>query len=191
MVKKKKVLLGVTGSIAAFKSAALTSRLVKKGCQVKVVMTEEATHFVTPLTFQTLSGNPVYLKMFGENITPGNLITPEIEHISLAEWPDIILVCPATANIISKVACGLADDLLSTTILTTRKPVVFVPAMNAGMWQNPILRKRVQELEDLGYKFIGPVKGRLACRKEGVGRMVEVETVVKELTRTFCHPERM
>jgi len=181
MGKKKKVLLGVTGSIAAFKAAALTSRLVQEGCPVKVVMTEEAARFVTPLTFQTLSGNPVHLKMFGENITPGNLITPEIEHISLAEWPDIVLVCPATANIISRVACGLADDLLSATILATRKPVAFVPAMNAGMWQNPILQKRVKELKDLGYKFIGPTKGRLACRKEGVGRMVEVEVIVAEL----------
>ena len=146
------MLLGVTGSIAAFKAAALTSALVKGGSQVKVVMTKEAACFVTPLTFQTLSGNPVYQEMFNPPENPVGQTSPdpakpgpwrEIEHISLAEWPDIILVCPATANIISKVAAGLADDLLSAVILTTRKPVVFVPAMNSGMWQNKILQKKV------------------------------------------------
>jgi len=164
--------LGVTGSIAAFKAAALTSALVKEGNRVKVVMTKEAACFVTPLTFQTLSGNPVYQEMFNP---PEN---PEIEHISLAEWPDVILVCPATANIISKVASGLADDLLSAVILTTRKPVVFVPAMNSGMWQNKILQKKMAELKAAGYRFIGPAKGRLACGKEGEGRMVEVQEVM-------------
>src|SRR5450759_1540705 len=137
MDKGKKVLLGVTGSIAAFKAAALTSALVKEGNQVKVIMTKEAAYFVTPLTFQTLSGNSVYQEMFNPTENP------EIEHISLAEWPDVILVCPATANIISKVAAGLADDLLSAIILTTRKPVIFVPAMNSGMRQNKILQKKV------------------------------------------------
>ena len=176
MAKRKKVLLGVTGSIAAFKAAALTSALVKEGSQVKVVMAKEAACFVTPLTFQTLSGNPVYQEMFHP---PEN---PEIEHISLAIWPDIILVCPATANIISKVAAGLADDLLSAIILTTRKPVYFVPAMNSGMWQNKILQKKVAELKTAGCRFIGPAKGHLACGKEGEGRMVEVEEVIVEIT---------
>jgi len=175
MAKGKKVLLGVTGSIAAFKAAALTSALVKEGNKVKVVMTKEAAYFVTPLTFQTLSGNPVYQEMFNP---PEN---PEIEHISLAEWPDIILVCPATANIISKVAAGLADDLLSAIILTTRKPVIFVPAMNSGMWQNKILQKKVTELKAAGYRFIGPAKGRLACGEEGEGRMVEVKELMEEI----------
>ena len=175
--------MGVTGSIAAFKAAALTSALVKEGNRVKVVMTKEAACFVTPLTFQTLSGNPVYQEMFNPPENPVGQTSPrrEIEHISLAEWPDIILVCPATANIISKVAAGLADDLLSTVILTTRKPVVFVPAMNSGMWQNKILQKKVVELKTAGYRFIGPAKGRLACGKEGEGRMVEVEEVMEEI----------
>lgn len=167
--------MGVTGSIAAFKAAALTSALIKKGFQVKVVMTKEAAYFVTPLTFQTLSGNPVYQEMFNAQ---GNL---EIEHISLAEWPDLILVCPATANILSKTAAGLADDLLSSIILTTCKPVIFVPAMNTGMWQNKILQKKVAELKAAGYRFVGPDKGRLACGKEGEGRMVEVEKVMEEI----------
>jgi len=175
MDKKKKVLLGVTGSIAAFKAAALTSALVKKGNQVKVVMTKEAAYFVTPLTFRTLSGNTVYQEMFGP------LENSEIEHVSLADWPDIILVCPATANIISKVAAGLADDLLSAVILAARKPVIFVPAMNAGMWQNKILQKRVAELKAAGYRFIGPAKGHLACGKEGEGRMVEVEEIMEKI----------
>ena len=167
--------MGVTGSIAAFKSAALTSALVKEGNQVKVVMTKEAAYFVTPLTFQTLSGNPVYQEMFNSPESP------EIKHISLADWPDIILICPATANVISRVAAGLADDLLSAVILTTRKPVIFVPAMNSGMWQNKILQKKVAELKAAGYRFIGPGKGRLACGKEGEGRMVEVEEVMEKI----------
>ena len=177
MRKERKVLLGVTGSIAAFKAAVLTSRLVKEGVRVKVVMTKEATCFVTPLTFQVLSGNKVYQDMFA------GWDSPEIEHISLSEWADLILVCPATANILSKTANGLADDLLSATILAARKPVIFVPAMNAGMWQNPILQKKVKELKSLGYRFIGPTKGRLACGKEGEGRMVEVETVIAALAK--------
>ena len=176
MTKGKKVLLGVTGSIAAFKAAALTSALVKEGNQVKVVMTGEAACFVTPLTFQTLSGNPVYQEMFNPPESPN------IKHISLAEWPDIILVCPATANIISKAAAGLADDLLSAIILTTRKSIIFVPAMNSGMWQNKILQKKVAELKTAGYRFIGPAKGRLACGKEGEGRMVETEKVIEGIT---------
>jgi len=190
--------LGVTGSIAAFKAAALTSALVKKGNQVKVVMTKEAACFVTPLTFQTLSGNPVYQEMFNPPENPVGQISlasaklgsrrvgqtrlwREIEHISLAEWPDIILVCPATANIISRVAAGLADDLLSAIILTTRKPVYFAPAMNAGMWQNKILQKKVAELKSAGYRFIGPAIGGLACGEEGEGRMVEVEEIMAEI----------
>ncbi|MBU2495220.1 MAG: hypothetical protein KJ935_01780 [Candidatus Omnitrophica bacterium] len=183
MAKGRKVLLGVTGSIAAFKAAALTSALVKEGNQVKVVMTREAAYFVTPLTFQTLSGNPVYQEMFNPPENPVGQTRPwrEIEHISMAEWPDVILVCPATANIISRVAAGLADDLLSAIILTTRKPVIFVPAMNSGMWQNKILQKNVAELKATGYQFIGPAKGRLACGEEGEGRMVEVEEVMEKI----------
>ena len=179
--------MGVTGSIAAFKAAALTSALVKEGNQVKVVMTKEAAYFVTPLTFQTLSGNPVYREMFNSPENPINQTSPsgqEMEHISLAEWPDIILVCPATAHIISRVAAGLADDLLSAIILTTRKPVIFVPAMNSGMWQNKILQKKTAELKRAGYRFIGPAKGRLACGKEGEGRMVEVEKILAHLRTT-------
>jgi len=186
--------LGVTGSIAAFKAAALTSALVKEGNQVKVVMTREAAYFVTPLTFQTLPGNSVYQEMFNPLENPvgqTRLSRPrrvrlrsrrEIDHISMADWSDIILVCPATANIISRVAAGLADNLLSAIILTTRKPVIFVPAMNSGMWQNKILQKKVAELKATGYRFIGPAIGGLACGEEGEGRMVEVEEVMAEIT---------
>ncbi len=176
-MKGKKVLLGVTGSIAAFKAATLTSQLVKEGVEVKVVMTREAASFITPLTFQTLSGNRVYQEMFE---LPEGL---GIEHVALAEWPDLVLVCPATANIISKVASGIADNLLSAVILATQKKVIFVPAMNAGMWHNPILQRNILRLKRLGYGFIGPVKGRLACGKEGTGRMVEPDKVIRLLRK--------
>lgn len=174
MAEAKKILLGVTGGIAAYKAAALTSALVKAGVAVRVIMTAAATRFVGPLTFQALSGGPVYRDMFA---TPGAGAW-EIEHIALARWPDLVLVCPATADIIARAAAARADDLLAAVLLATARPVYFVPAMNAGMWCNRLLRARVAELEAAGCRFIGPARGRLACGEEGAGRMVEVEEVL-------------
>lgn len=170
----KKILLGVTGGIAAFKAAALVSALVKSGVPVRVVMTQAATRFVTPLTFQSLSGGPVYRDMF-RAVESGAW---EMEHIELARWPDLVLVCPATADIIARCAAARADDLLAAVLLATERPVVFVPAMNSGMWRNRILQEKVTALKAAGHRFLGPASGRLACGDEGEGRMVEVEEVL-------------
>ena len=174
MAERRRILLGVTGSIAAFKAAALVSELVRRGVEVKVVMTEAAVNFVGPLTFRSLSGNPVYRDMFAEQAAdawdPG--------HLSLARWADLVLVCPATAGVIARVAAALADDLLSAIILATGRPVIFVPAMNTGMWRNPLLQRRVTELKAAGYRILGPASGRLACGDEGEGRMVEVAEII-------------
>ncbi len=165
MLKDKKILLGITGGIAAYKAAELTRLLIKQGAAVKVVMTEHATEFITPLTMQTLSGNPVYKDMF-------TLIEwSEIGHISLADYPDLIVIAPATANIIAKVAAGLADDLLSTTVMASRAPVLFCPAMNTMMFTNPIVQNNIEKLTEHGYRFLEPSSGQLACKVEGQGRL--------------------
>ncbi len=175
----KKILLGVTGSIAAFKAAELTSALVQKGCRVRVVMTRAAGYFISPLTLQTLSGHRVYRKMFAVR-TAGD---EELEHVALAGWPDVVLVCPATADIIARVAAARADDLLAAIILATNRPVVMVPAMNQGMWENPRLQRKVAELAADGVRFVGPGKGRLACGREGTGRMAEVPAILEYLAQ--------
>lgn len=176
----KNILLGVTGGIAAYKSAELTRELVRLGKAVKVIMTKNAQQFVTPLTFQTLSGNSVYLEMFHVHGRG------EIDHISLATWGEMVIVAPATANIIGKVAAGLADDLLSTTIMATKAPVLFVPAMNEAMWDNTILRRNIQMLKEVGYYFLDPDYGGLACMAQGRGRMPEVATIVEEMETILC-----
>lgn len=161
----KTIILGVSGGIAAYKAVELLRLLVKAGAEVHVVMTRNAGEFVAPLTFQTLSGNPVHSELF-------NLIQErEIGHIGLADRADLILVAPATANLIGKVANGLADDLLSTTIMATKAPVLFVPAMNVNMWENPIYQANQQRLVDYGYHFMAPVRGELACGWEGQGKL--------------------
>lgn len=169
---KKNVVLGVTGSIAAYKAAELTSMLVKREYEVYVVMTQAATKFVTPLTFQTLSRHRVYVDMFE---TPQNW---EIGHVSLAQRADVVLVAPATANFIAKLAAGLADDLLSATILATRAPVIIAPAMNVGMYENPIFQRAVTFLKKEGYYFVEPDEGRLACGASGKGRLAGLEKIV-------------
>lgn len=174
MGEAPKILLGVTGSIAAFKAAALASALVRRGASLRVVMTDAAARFVGPLTFQALSGHPVYRDMFDG--TPGSRW--DMAHLSLAEWPDLILVCPASADIIARVAGARADDLLSAVILATSRPLVFAPAMNPGMWRNTILREKVASLEKHGARFIGPAEGRVACGDSGAGRMVEPEEIL-------------
>ena len=165
MLKGKCIILGVTGGIAAYKTAELLRLLVKAGAEIHVVMTRSAQEFVTPLTFQTLSGNPVHTELFSL------LQEQEIGHISLADRADLVLVAPATANVIGKVANGIADDLLTTTIMATRAKVLFAPAMNSNMWGNPVYRENHIKLENLGYHFIEPVYGDLACGWQGQGKL--------------------
>ncbi len=177
---KKRVLIVVTGGIAAYKCADVVRRLKKAGKDVRVVMTAAATSFVGPLTFHTLSGNAVGLDMF-EDRRP---LDP-IGHISFATWGELVVVCPATANFLAKMAHGLADDLASATVLASRAPVIACPAMNDGMWDNPATRANVELLQSRGVTMVGPVSGALACDTEGVGRMAERENIVKEILKAL------
>ena len=171
MLQGKCIVLGVTGGIAAYKAAELLRLLVKAGADVHVIMTRSAQEFITPLTLQTLSGNPVHTELF-------NLIQEqEIGHIALADRADLLLVAPATANLIGKVANGIADDLLTTTIMATRAKVLFAPAMNSNMWQNPIYRTNQTTLEALGYHFLEPSHGDLACGWQGPGKLPDPEVI--------------
>ena len=180
MLNDKNIVLGVTGGIAVYKAVEIVSRLRKMCANVDVIMTKSAAEFVTPLTFQSLSQNYVTLDMFEEPKTW------DIEHISLAQKADLFLIAPATANIIGKVANGIADDMLSTTIMATKAKVVFAPAMNTNMYTNPILQENIEKLKGLGYEFIKPGRGRLACGDYGEGKMEEpiniVEYIVNSLT---------
>jgi len=175
----KNILVGVTGGIAAFKAASIVSLLKKKGYNVKVVMTENATNIIGPLTLETLSKNRVYVDMWDKN--PHY----EVEHISLADWADIILIAPATYNIIGKVANGIADDMLSTILsaVSLRKPVFFALAMNVNMYENPILNENIDKLKTYGYRFIDTNEGLLACNYEAKGRMKEPEEIVDIIER--------
>ena len=167
MYRGKRILLGVSGGIAAYKAVELLRLLIKAGAEVDVVMTSNAREFVGPLTFQTLSGNPVHSELF-------NLIQEqEIGHIALADRVALCIVAPATANVIGKVANGLADDLLTTTLMATRAPVLFVPAMNVNMWENPLYRENQARLEQHGYHFMTPAVGDLACGWQGQGKLPE------------------
>ncbi len=168
----KKVVLGVTGGIAAYKSAEVVSRLRHNGAEVHVIMTRNATEFVSPLTFQTLSANPVITDTFK---------TPEawnVEHVALAKLADIFVIAPATANILAKMACGIADDMLSTTVLATKAPILVAPAMNTGMWTAEATRNNAEILRKRGVHFAGPESGMLACGDEGAGRMSEPDDIV-------------
>ena len=175
----KNILVGVTGGIAAFKSASIVSLLKKKGYNVKVVMTENATNIIGPLTLETLSKNRVYIDMWDKN--PHY----EVEHISLADWADIVLIAPATYNIIAKVANGIADDMLSTILsaVSLRKPIFFALAMNVNMYENPILNENISKLKSYGYRFIDTNEGLLACNYEAKGRMKEPEEIVDIIER--------
>lgn len=175
----KNILLGVTGGIAAFKSASIVSLLKKKGYDVKVVMTKNATNIIGPLTLETLSKNRIYVDMWDTN--PHY----EVEHISLADWADIVLIAPATYNIIGKVANGIADDMLTTIIsaVSIRKPVFFALAMNVNMYENPILKANIDKLKSYGYRFIEVEEGLLACNYVAKGRMTEPEDIVAEIER--------
>ncbi|MGE7589654.1 bifunctional phosphopantothenoylcysteine decarboxylase/phosphopantothenate--cysteine ligase CoaBC [Peribacillus sp. NPDC101480] len=177
MLIDKKVLLCVTGGIAVYKAAALTSKLTQEGAHVKVIMSESAREFVTPLTFQALSRNDVYTDTFDEKDSS------VIAHIDLADWADIILLAPATANVIGKVANGIADDMITTTLLATEAPVWVAPAMNVHMYAHPAVQKNMETLRSFGYQFIEPGEGYLACGYVGKGRLEEPETIVEHLNR--------
>ena len=171
MLKNKTVVLGVTGGIAVYKALDLISRLRKRDITVHVIMTKSATQFVSPLSFQSLSQNMVISDMFAEPKAW------EIQHISLAQKADLLAVVPATANIIGKIANGIADDMLSTTIMATNAPVVFAPAMNCNMYNNSIVQENITKLKKHGYDFIEPVKGRLACGDEGIGKLADTSLI--------------
>lgn len=184
IMNNKKVLLGVSGGIAVYKALDVISRLKKKGIEVKVIMTKSATEFVTPLSFQSLSENPVVIDMFDEPKAW------EIQHISLAKWADLVVVVPATANIIGKVANGIADDILSTTIMATKAEVIFCPAMNTNMYENKIVRKNMATLKDLGYGFINPASGRLACGDIGRGKLENTEIIAEKIIKKLSSKSR-
>lgn len=170
---KKSVVLGVCGGIAAYKALDVVSRLVKQNIEVDVIMTNSATKFVTPLSFQSLSANEVVVDMFNE---PKYW---EIQHISLAKKADLMVIVPATANVIGKVANGIADDMLSTTIMATKAPVIFAPAMNTNMYENPIVQNNIEKLKSFGYDFIEPCSGRLACGDTGRGKLEDTEVITE------------
>lgn len=176
----KNILVGVTGGIAAYKSANIVSKLKKKGYNVKVIMTENATKIITPLALETLSRNRVYVDMWDK--------TPhfEVEHISLADWADVVVIAPATYNIVGKVANGIADDMLSTVISATRKPVYFALAMNVNMYTNPILKENVDKLKRYGYRFIEADEGFLACNVNAKGRLKDEEEIIEIIERDMC-----
>ena len=179
MLNGKNILIGISGGIACYKVCDVVSRLKKLNSDVDVIMTKSAVEFVSPLTFQTLSQNFVYVDMFKEPKTF------EVEHISLAKKADIVLIAPATGDIIGKIASGIADDMLTTVIMATRAKVIFAPAMNMNMYTNPIVQDNIKKLSEMGYEFIKPGKGRLACGDYGEGKMAEPEIIVDYILNSF------
>ncbi|MFS0751900.1 bifunctional phosphopantothenoylcysteine decarboxylase/phosphopantothenate--cysteine ligase CoaBC [Oceanobacillus sp. 1P07AA] len=177
MLQNKKILLGVSGGIAVYKACGLASKLSQAGAEVRVIMTESAREFVSPLTFQALTRNPVYTDTFDEKNPK------KIAHIDIADWADIAIIAPATANIISKLASGQADDMLSTTMLATQAEVYIAPAMNVHMYAHPAVIKNMKQLESWGYHFIEPGAGYLACGYVGKGRLEEPEEIVSVIQR--------
>ena len=171
----KCVVIGVTGGIAVYKALDVISALRKKDIEVHVIMTESASKFVNPLTFQSISQNMVVTDMFAEPKAW------EIQHISLAQKADLMLIAPATANVIGKISNGIADDMLSTTVMATKAKVLIAPAMNTNMYQNQIVQNNISKLKDFGYKFIEPASGRLACGDIGIGKLADVNTIVERV----------
>ena len=178
MLKDKKIVLLVSGGIAAYKACDLVSRLKKRGAQVRVVLTKHACEFVPPLTFETLSGNPAYTDAFDRKF--------EIEHVALAKWADAVVIAPATANIMAKMACGIGDDLVSTTLLAATAPVLAAPAMNTAMWKNAATQANLKTLTERGVHFVGPESGVLACGDTDIGRMSEPEKIVEAVDALFA-----
>ena len=185
MLKGKTVLLGVTGGIAAYKAAALASALVKQHAAVEVVMTKNATQFVTPLTFEQLTGRRTMVDTFDRNFSH------QVEHISLAERTDLVIIAPATANVCAKLAHGLADDMLTTTVLACRCPKLIAPAMNTNMYENPVTQDNLEILRRYGWEVMEPASGRLACGAVGKGKMPEPEDLVQHILRHLALPHDM
>ena len=177
MLKDKTVVIGVSGGIAVYKTLDVVSRLRKLGVNVNVIMTKSATEFVTPLSFQSLSQNYVVCDMFEDPKTW------DVEHISLAKRADVFLIAPATANVIGKIANGIADDMLTTTVMATKAKVLIAPTMNTNMYENPILQRNINTLKELGYNFVEPESGRLACGDTGKGKLASPETIVDEVVK--------
>ena len=179
MLKGKTVVLGVTGSIAAYKIANLASMLVKKGCSVHVIMTRNATNFINPITFETLTGHKCLVDTFDRNFEFS------VEHVSLAKQADIFMVAPASANVIGKIAGGIADDMLTTTIMAAKCPKIISPAMNTNMFENPIVQDNLTKLKSYGYEIVEPASGYLACGDTGKGKMPEPEVLYSYILKTI------
>ena len=178
-LRNKNIILGVTGGIACYKVVSLVGLLKKEGANVDVIMTKHATEFVGPITFQTISQNPVVVDMF-------ELIkNADVRHISLAEKADAIIIAPATANIIGKVANGIADDMLSTVIMACKKPVIFAPAMNNNMYLNPIVQSNISKLKNYGYHFVDPQVGHLACGTNAIGKLADIKNIFNKLVEVI------
>lgn len=175
MIKGKKIVLGVSGGIAVYKACDLCSKLVQKGAEVKVIMTKNATEFVSPLTFEVLSKNPVVSNMWDRSRQW------EVEHISLAEWADLFVLAPATANLIAKLAQGVCDDMLTTTLCATKSKVMVCPAMNVNMYNNPVVQENMKKLQTMGYYFTDSEEGRLACGTTGKGRLASVDVILSDI----------
>src|SRR5512145_1220686 len=175
MLENKKIVLGITGGIAAYKAAELTRALIKAGAEVRVIMTKSATEFITPLTLQTLSRGPVYTDMF----TPLN--SSEMAHIALADWADAFVVAPATGNVIGKLASGIADDLLTTTLMAQNRPVLICPAMNDKMLASPAVQDNIRKLTQFGHTVLDSGVGELACKTSGSGRLPDIPAIVEAI----------
>ena len=184
MFENKNIVIGITGGIAAYKACGIVSSLKGQGANVDVIMTKNACEFITSLTLETLSGNKVITDMFER---PDYI---DVKHISSAQKADLFLIAPATANIIGKVANGIADDMLSTTIMATKAPVVFAPAMNNNMYENKIVHNNIEKLKQFGYKFIEPAVGHLACGYEAKGKLPKTEEIIEQI-KTIIKGEKV
>ena len=179
MIKGKKIVLGVTGSIAVYKACEIASKFTQQGAYVQVVMTKSATEFVSPLTFRSLTGNAVVTEMW-------DLSSPmSVEHVSLAQLADIVVVAPATANTIAKIVAGIADDMLTCTVLATKAPVIIAPAMNVNMYENPVTQENLRKLANRGFTIVEPAQGWLACGIVGKGRLAEVDQIMGVIRMTL------
>ena len=181
LLKGKTVILGVTGSIAAYKMANVASMLVKMECDVHVIMTENATHFITPITFETLTGNKCLVDTFDRNFQF------HVAHVSLAKKADVFLIAPASANVIGKLACGIADDMLTTTVMACKAKKIVAPTMNTNMYQNPIVQDNLKKLASYGYEIIQPESGVLACKDTGEGKLPKEEVLVAHILREIAY----
>jgi phosphopantothenoylcysteine decarboxylase/phosphopantothenate--cysteine ligase len=183
MIEGKTVVLGVTGGIAAYKAADLASKLNQAGATVKTVMTESATQFVTPLTFRSITGQPVVTQVFDLHSEYS------VEHVALAEEADVVVIAPATANIIAKIACGIADDSLTCTVLATEAPVVVAPSMNDNMYKNAVTRENLLKLKNRGFIMVEPEYGRLASGKIGQGRLADIQKIIEAVESALDKPK--